>query len=108
MNVKDSNKVKDSQKDLTNFTKKFLGEDGSIKDAAGYHKSLYTAMNPDAIAQHFYEQGKADAVRSSAASAKNIDMDPRQSHSETSVGGVKYKVLRGDDSATFKVRLKNK
>ena len=38
-----------------------------MSDAKGYHKSLYTAMNADAVAQHFYEQGKADALKDSVA-----------------------------------------
>jgi len=78
-----------------------------MSDAEGYHKSLYTAMNADSIAQHFYEQGKADALKDSIAKSKNIDMDPRQSHKEVNVGGVKYRVL-GDDSADFKFKIKNK
>ena len=63
-------------------------------------------MNADAIANHFYEQGKADALKNSVAKSKNIDMSPRQSHGEVEVGGVKYKVLQGDSSRDFKVRIK--
>jgi hypothetical protein len=74
--------------------------------ARGYHKGLFTAMNPDAIAQHFYEQGKADAIKESVANAKNVNTS-RQSHNETQVGGLKFKVL-GDDSASFKFKIKNK
>ena len=77
-----------------------------MSDAEGYHKSLFTAMNADAIANHFYEQGKADALKNSVAKSKNIDMSPRQSHGEVEVGGVKYKVLQGDSSRDFKVRIK--
>jgi len=78
-----------------------------MKDAKGYHKGLYTAMNADAIASHFYEQGKADALKQSIKESKNIDMDPRGSHKETTVGGMKVRVL-GDDSASFKFKMKNK
>ena len=62
-NVKDSAKVKDSQSDINNFVKKFLNDQNEMSDAKGYHKSLFTAMNPDAVAKHFYEQGKADAIK---------------------------------------------
>ena len=59
-NVKDANKVKETQSDINNFVNKFVGEDKTnIEDAKGYHKSLFTAMNADAIANHFYEQGRA-------------------------------------------------
>jgi len=84
-----------------------LNEKNEMSDAKGYHKSLFTAMNPDAVANHFYEQGKADAMKSSVSNAKNIDMNPRQQHGEVSTGGVKYKVL-GDNSKDFKFKIKNK
>jgi hypothetical protein len=111
-NIKDVNKVKTSQSDINNFINKFVGEDKStIEDAKGYHKSLFTAMNADAIANHFYEQGKADATKTRVAKDKNINTEPRKSHGETSVGGVKYRVL-GDSSSdiknrSFKIRKKN-
>ena len=77
-----------------------------MEDAKGYHKSLYTAMNADTIAQHFYEQGKADAMKDSVAKAKNVNMDPRQSHGTVEAGGIKVKVL-GDNSSDFKFKIKN-
>ena len=78
-----------------------------MSDAKGYHKSLFTAMNPDAIAKHFYEQGKADALKESVAKSKNVSMDPRQSHGEIEAGGLKVKVL-GNNSNDFKFKIKNK
>ena len=92
---------------MNKFTSKFVDKDSALKDAKGYHKSLFTAMNADAVAQHFYEQGKADAIKDSVAKSKNVNMDPRQAHKEVKVGGVKYRVL-GDDSSDFKLRIKNK
>jgi len=106
-NVKDVNGVKANQSDINNFMSKFVDENKSLSDAAGYHKALYTAMNPDAVAQHFYEQGKADALKNSVAKSKNVDMSPRQSHKTIEGGGMKFKVL-GDDSSDFKFKIKNK
>jgi hypothetical protein len=106
-NVKDANKVKETQSDINNFVKKFLNKNNTMEDAAGYHKSLYTAMNADAIAKHFYEQGKADAMKNSVAKAKNVDMNPRQSHGKIEAGGLKFKVL-GSDSSDFKLKIKNR
>tara|TARA_Y100001973_G_scaffold62253_1_gene91368 strand:- start:173 stop:1363 length:1191 start_codon:yes stop_codon:yes gene_type:complete len=106
-NVKNKDDVKKTQSDLNNFTSRFVDENSSLKDAKGYHKSLFTAMNADAVAKHFYEQGKADALKESVAKAKNVNMDPRQSHKEVKVGGVKVRVL-GDDSSDFKFKIKNK
>jgi len=111
-NVKDVDKVKTTQSDINNFLNKFVGEDKStIEDAAGYHKSLYTAMNPDAIAKHFYEQGRADAIKNQVAKDKNINLDPRKTHGETNVDGVKYRVLGQSSSEiknrSFKIKKKN-
>jgi len=105
-NVQDAGEVKDNQSDINNFIGKFLDENNTMKDAKGYHKSLFTAMNPDAIAKHFYEQGQADAIKTSVEKGKNISMDPRQAHSEVQAGGIKVKVL-GDNTADFKFKIKN-
>ena len=107
-NVKNAGEVKETQSDINNFVKKFLNENNEMSDAKGYHKSLYTAMNPDAIAKHFYEQGKADAMKESVAKAKNVSMDPRQSFSNDNTSGPKVRVLNNDTSPTFKFKIKNK
>ena len=106
-NVNNAEEVKTTQSDLSNFTKKFLDKKMALTDAKGYHKSLYTAMNADAVAKHFYEQGKADAMKNSVTKAKNVDMNPRQSHGKIEAGGLKFKVL-GDDANDFKFKIKNK
>ena len=106
-NVKNAGEVKETQSDINNFVKKFLNKNNEMSDAKGYHKSLFTAMNPDAIANHFYEQGKADAIKDSIAKAKNVNMDPRQSFSNDNTSGPKVRVL-SDDSPSFKFKIKNK
>ena len=106
-NVNNAEEVKTTQSDISNFTKKFLDKNSALIDAKGYHKSLYTAMNADAVAKHFYEQGKADAMKDSVAKAKNVNMNPRQSHGKIETGGMKFKVL-GDNSSDFKFKIKNK
>ena len=107
-NVKDSDTVKNTQSDINNFVGKFLNKNNEMEDAKGYHKSMFTAMNSDKIANHFYEQGKADALKNSVAKSKNINMDPRQQHSgEINAGGVKVRVL-GENSSDFKFKIKNK
>ena len=105
--VKNTDQVKDTQSDINNFVRKFLNEDNTMEDAKGYHKSLFTAMNADAIARHFYEQGKADALKDTVAKSKNVNMDPRQSHGAVEAGGIKVRVL-GDDSSSFKFKMKRK
>ena len=107
-NVKNVNETKETQSDINNFIKKFLNENNTMEDAKGYHKGLFTAMNSDAIANHFYDQGKADALKNSVAKSKNINMDPRQSHSDNiDTGGIKVRVL-GDDTSDFKFKIKSK
>ena len=106
-NVNNAEEVKNTQSDISNFTKKFLDKNSTLTDAKGYHKSLYTTMNAAAVAKHFYEQGKADAMKDSVAKAKNVNMDPRQSHGKIEAGGLKFKVL-GEDANDFKFKIKNK
>ena len=106
-NVKDASVVKDTQSDINNFVKKFLDENNNMKDAKGYHKSLFTAMNADAIANHFYEQGKADALKDSIARSKNVNMDPRKSHEPVAdAKGFKVRAVSGDDSSRLKVKMR--
>jgi len=105
-NVNNAEEIKNTQSDINNFTKKFLDKNLMLSDAKGYHKSLFTAMNADAVAKHFYEQGKADAMKNSVSKAKNVDMNPRQSHGTVEAGGIKVKVL-GDNSSDFKFKIKN-
>ena len=107
-NVKDTESVKENQGDINNFIKKFLNKEESMEDAVGYHKGLFTAMNPDQVANHFYEQGKADALKESMAKSKNVSMDPRQAHQENvNTSGFKARVLN-DDGPDFKFKIKNK
>ena len=105
-NVNNAEQVKNNQSDINNFVRKFLNKDNTMSDAKGYHKSLYTAMNADAIAQHFYEQGKADAIKDTIANAKNVDTTARSAQGELP-GGMKVRVL-GDDSNSFKFKIRNK
>ena len=98
--------TKTQQSDINNFVKPFLGDDGAINDAAGYHKALFTARNADKLAEHFYEQGRADALRKSAKDAKNINMDPRQEGIIKTASGQKFKVVSGDSSSKLRMKLK--
>lgn len=108
-NVKNADKVKESQSDINNFASKFLDKKNKLVDPKGYHKALYTAMNPDAVANHFYQQGKADAIKDSMAKAKNVDMSPRQTHSSvTEIGGMKVKAISGTDSRQLRVKMNRK
>ena len=107
-NVSDVNKVKQNQSDLLNVFNKYVSNDKLLTDAQGFHKSLFAASNPDALANHFYEQGKADAIKQMTAEAKNINMDPRKTaDGYIEAGGVKVKALSGDSSSKLKLKLKN-
>ena len=75
--VDDADKVKSIQSDLNNVIGGFLDEDGKIKDAYAYHKALFAMQNADKMAQLFYEQGKADAIKEKATDSKNIDFSPQ-------------------------------
>jgi hypothetical protein len=106
-NIQDVEKTKNTQTDINNFVGKFLNDKSIMEDAAGYHKGLFTAMNPDAIAKHFYEQGKSDAIKQTVSETKNIDTS-RQSHKVyEGEGGIKFRVL-GEDSNDMKLRIKKR
>jgi hypothetical protein len=106
--VKDAEQVKNTQGDINNFVKKFLNENNEMSDAKGYHKSLFTAMNADQVAQHFYEQGKADAMKDSMARTKNVDMNPRGTHEKvTTANGWTIRAV-SDAESTSKLKVKFK
>ena len=106
--VNNTGEVKETQGDINNFIKKFLNEKGEMSDAKGYHKSLFTAMNADSVAQHFYDQGKADAVKDSMARTKNVNMNPRGVHEEVTISnGWKIRAVDGGNSSSkLKVKFK--
>ncbi len=105
-NVKNASDVKNYQSDISNFVREFLDENDMMKDAKGYHKALYAGRNIDKIVSHFYEQGRADAIKESAIKSKNIDMGARTVKPVVEAGGVKFKVLGGEDSSRLKFKIK--
>ena len=106
-NVKDIDNVKSSQSDINTLVSKFVDGNNELSDATGYHKALFTAMNADSIANHFYEQGKTDAIKESMAQSKNVDMSPRQGHEAvTTDSGFKIRAISGDDSSRLKIKMK--
>ena len=105
-NIKDVQNVKEYQSDISNFVREFLDDKNMMQDAKGYHKALYAGKNIDKIVKHFYDQGKADAIRESSMSAKNIDMSPRTAAPVVDAGGRKFRVLSGDDSSSLKFKIR--
>jgi hypothetical protein len=105
--IQNQEQVAEKQSDISNFIGKFLDKEGNIADTAGYHKALYTAMNSDKIAQHFYEQGKADAVKEVIASSKNpSSAQPRQAPGDVFINGLKVKAISGFDSSKLRIQTK--
>ena len=101
----DANELKSSQSNLDNFISKFIGEDGFIKDAAGWHRAISAAMNPDKMAKFFYEQGKSDALKDSDMKLKNIDMQTRQTpQSYGSVNDLQIRAVSSESSSGLKIR----
>lgn len=106
VNIKEPNKVKDVQSDISNFIGKFLDSNNEMSNAKDYHKALYTAMNPDVVAKHFYEQGKADAIKASIARSKNVDMDPRSVHTSQPQAGWSVRSVNSDGGSGSKLKIK--
>ena len=107
-NVKNTDTVKETQSDINNFVKMFLDKNNTMSDARGYHKSLFTAMNADQIANHFYQQGKADAVKDSVAKAKNVDMNPRAVHETKAANGWTVRAVPSDTTFGSKLKIKTR
>ena len=105
--IKNVNDVADNQSNISNTIKKFLDNEGNVTDVKGYHKAIYAAENADTIAQHFYEQGKADAIKNLTAKSKNINTEPRTSNpGDVFVGGLKVKSISGMDSSKLKIKTR--
>ena len=108
-NIKDVQNVREYQSDISNFVREFLDDKNMMQDAKGYHKALYAGKNIDKIVKHFYDQGRADAIKETSMNAKNIDMSPRTANAPTiDAGGMKFKVVGGDDSSSLKFKIRNK
>ena len=105
--IQNQEQIAEKQSDISNFLGKFLDKEGNIADTSGYHKALYTAMNADRIAQHFYEQGKADAVKEVVSSSKNpSNAQPRQAPGDVFINGLKVKAVSGFDSSKLRIQTK--
>ena len=103
--IQNVDKVADRQSNINNLIGKFLNDKGEVVDTKGYHKAIYAAENVDTIAKHFYEQGKADAVKDVVASSKNTSPEARSTApSEVTVGGFKVRAISGVDSSKLKIK----
>ena len=100
--------VADKQSNISNLIQKFMDDKGNVKDYEGYHKAIYMAENADTVANHFYEQGKTDAIRDINAKSKNISNEPRTtSGGDVYINGLKVKAINGVDSSKLKIKTKN-
>ena len=104
--IQNASQVAEKQSDIGNFIGKFLGEDGVIKDTAGYHKALYAGANADKVANHFYEQGKADAIRDVVNKSNNTSSTARKAAPVDGArfGAYKVKSVSGADSTRLKIK----
>jgi len=106
-NIQNKDKVAENQSNITNLVGKFLDENGNVQDVNGYHKAMYAAENVDKIAAHFYEQGKADAVKDVINKSKNLsDTKARTTQGDVFLNGFKVRAISGADSAKLKIKTK--
>ena len=106
-NVKDAKQTREAQSDVVKAFSGFISKENLLQDAKGYHKALFAARNADALANHFYEQGRADAVKQMTSEAKNININRQTSDGQVKIGNQKMRVISGDNSSSQKFRLKN-
>ena len=104
--VNDVQGTRQYQSDILNFVSEYVDENNMMNDARGYHKALYAAKNIDKIVKHFYDQGKADAIKETTMKAKNIDMSPRSAPPVVDAAGFKVKVLNGEDTSRLKFKIR--
>ena len=105
--VANKDAVAEKQSNITNLVKKFLNDKGDVVDLKGYHKAMYAAENADTIAKHFYEQGKADAIKEVVAKSNNISTEPRQTSSgEIFVNGLRVKAVNGVDTSKLRIQTR--
>jgi len=105
--IQNVEKVAENQSNINNLIKKFLNDKGEVVDAKGYHKAMYAAENIDKIASHFYEQGKADAVKEVVTNSKNPSTETRKAASgDVYVNGLKVKAISGYDSSKLRIKTK--
>jgi len=104
----DAAELKKIHSDPSNFSKKFIGEDGLLKDPVGYHKALAVAMNPEKFAKFFYEQGKSEAVDDVMRKTKNVNMSTRQAPQSASVGGTQIRAVDQDSGRSLRIKSKSK
>ena len=107
--IQNPSQVAEKQSDISNFLGKFLGEDGTVTDTEGYHKALYAGANADKMANHFYEQGKADAIRDVVNKSNNTSTSARKAAPVDSArfGAYKVKSVSGADSSKLKIKKFN-
>ena len=106
-NIQNKDKVAENQSNITNLVKKFLDDKGNVSDVNGYHKAMYAAENVDKIAAHFYEQGKADAVKEVVNKSKNLsDTKARTTQGDVFINGFKVKAISGADSTKLKIKTR--
>lgn len=104
--IENTEKVKNSQSSIENFIKPFLNKEGYMERVGDYHKALFAANNADKIANHFYEQGRADAIKEAALKSKNIDMSPRTDNSVIPQTDNKVRVVQSDSSDRLRIKWK--
>lgn len=102
----DRTELKKLQQTPEAWLNKYLDDKGLVKDAAGYHKSLAVAMNPEKFARFFYEQGQANAVDDVMRKTKNINMSERAAPQSTTKGGLKIRAVNTDSGRGLKIKTR--
>lgn len=100
----DATELKKLQSNPANFINKYLDESGMVSDAAGYHRALAIAMNPEKFAKFFYEQGQADATDDVNKKIKNVNMSERRAPEAISKGGMQIREVNPDAGRGLKIK----
>ena len=102
--VDNKENIKNAQSTIDNFIKPYLNKEGEMEKVGEYHKALFTARNADKLASHFYEQGRADAIKESVKKSKNLDMSPRSEGAAPQNPNSKVRVVESDSSNRLRIK----
>lgn len=100
----DATELKKLQSNPSNFVNRYLDETGMVSDAAGYHRALAIAMNPEKFAKFFYEQGQSDATDDYNKKIKNVNMSERRAPETISKGGMQIREVNPDAGRGLKIK----
>ncbi len=107
--TKNVDEIKRLNSDSSNLFKRFIDEEtGLVSDAAGYHRAVSIAQNPERFAKFFYEQGQSDGTTDVTRKMKNVNMSTRDAPQVTKKDGMTIRAINPTEGRGLKIRSNKK